>query len=106
MANEFLTWLQDEMMQHEPDRPLKPMLIPVPAARASHLAFSFAVVEGKAYMTGKKIFEADNQAGVSGVCGLTIQLDLDNLVGHSATGSDALPTASNAEPLLFFTICT
>ncbi|MCJ1251877.1 hypothetical protein MMC30_009115 [Trapelia coarctata] len=105
-ARTFLTWLQNEIVQHEPDGPLEPMLIPVPAPRALDLAFPFAVVEGKAYSTGKQIFEAENQAAVSGACGLKIQLDLDNLVDRGATGSDALPTTSNTEPPLFFTICT
>ncbi|KAK1252521.1 hypothetical protein MKX08_003708 [Trichoderma sp. CBMAI-0020] len=102
-ARAFLTWLQNEMVQHEPDGPLEPMLIPVPAPRALDLAFPFAVVEGKAYLTGKLIFEAENQAAVSGACGLKIQLDL---VDGGATGSDALSTSSNTEPPLFFTICT
>ncbi|KAL5431507.1 hypothetical protein PMIN06_012298 [Paraphaeosphaeria minitans] len=47
-ARTFLTWLQNEMVQHEPGGPLEPMLIPVPAPRALDLAFPFAVVEGKA----------------------------------------------------------
>ncbi|PVH98617.1 hypothetical protein DM02DRAFT_40083 [Periconia macrospinosa] len=105
-ARKFLEWLQNEMVQHEPDRPREPMLISVPAPRALDLAFPFAVVEGKAYSTGKQIFEAENQASVSGACGLKIQLDLDNLVNRGATGSDTSPTTSNTEPPLFFTICT
>lgn len=104
MARTFLAWLQDEMVQHRPDGPLRPMLVPVPAPRALDLAFPFAVVEGKAYSTGKKIFEAENQASISGACGLKIQLDLNNLLdrGVNAT-TDA---TSNTEPPLFFTICT
>ncbi|KAF1997753.1 hypothetical protein P154DRAFT_524611 [Amniculicola lignicola CBS 123094] len=105
-ARTFLTWLQHEMVQRELDGPLEPMLLPVPAPRALDLAFPFAVVEGKAYSTGKQIFEAENQASVSGACGLKIQLDLDNLVNRSAKGSDASPTTSNTEPPLFFTTCT
>ena len=105
-ARTFLTWLQNEMVQHEPDGPLEPMLIPVPAPRALDLAFPFAVVEGKAYSTGKQIFEAENQASVSAACGLKIQLDLDNLVDRGTTSSGALPTTSNTDPPLFFTICT
>jgi hypothetical protein len=101
-ARKFLEWLQDEMVQHEPDRPREPMLISVPAPRALDLAFPFAVVEGKAYSTGKQIFEAENQASVSGACGLKIQLDLDDLVNRGATGCDA----SDTEPPLFFTVCT
>lgn len=75
-ARTFLDWLQNEMVEHEPNRPLEPMLILVPAPRALDLAFPFAVVEGKAYSTGKQIFEAENQAAVSGACGLKIQTDL------------------------------
>ncbi|KAL7967261.1 hypothetical protein HDV63DRAFT_383008 [Trichoderma sp. SZMC 28014] len=105
-AEEFLEWLQNEMVQHEPDGSLDPMLIFVPALRALELTFPFAVVEGKAYSTGQQIFEAENQAAVAGACGLKIQLDLDNLVHAGATGSDALPTPSDTEPPLFFTICT
>jgi len=89
------------VVQHE-DGPLEPVLISVPAPRALDLAFPFAVVEGKAYSTGKQIFEAENQAAVSGACGLKIQLDLDDLVDHATT----LPTSSNAEPPLFFSITT
>ena len=105
-ARIFLKWLENEMVQHAPDRPHEPMLISVPAPRALDLAFPFAVVEGKAYSTGKQICEAENQASVSGACGLKIQLDLDNMVTRDATGSDTPPTTSNTEPPLFFTICT
>ena len=94
------------MVQHEPGGLLEPTLILVPARRALNLAFPFAVIEGKAYSTSKQIFEAENQAAVSGACGIKIQLDLNNLVDHGATDSDALPTTSNTEPPLFFTICT
>ena len=105
-ARQFLTWLQDEMVEQKPDGPLEPMLILVPAPRALDLAFPFAVVEGKAYSTGKQIFEAENQAAVAGACALKIQLDLDDLVEHAAKTSGARPTSSNTEPPLFFTICT
>jgi hypothetical protein len=96
-ARSFLTWLQNEMVPHKDDGPLEPMLISVPAPRALDLAFQFAIVEGKAYSTGKQIFEAENQAAVSGACGLKIQLDLDHLVGL-ATSSDALRSSSNTNP--------
>ena len=105
-ARQFLAWLQNEMTQHEPSGPLEPMLIPVPAPRALDLAFPFAVVEGKAYSTGKQIFEAENQAAVSGACGLKIQLDLDNLVDGGATSSDALTKPPESEFPLFFSVCT
>jgi hypothetical protein len=99
-AAAFIDWLQNELVQHEPGGPLEPMLILVPAPRALDLTFPFAVVEGKAYSTGKQIFEAENQAGVSGACALKIQLDLDSLVNSGTT------TPSITQPPLFFTITT
>ncbi|KAF2006216.1 hypothetical protein P154DRAFT_255438 [Amniculicola lignicola CBS 123094] len=102
-AEGFLTWLQDELVKYTPHGPRTPMLIAVPALRALDLAFPFAVVEGKAYSTGKQIFEAENQVSVSGACGLKIQLDLDNLVARGHTRSDAPHITSTP---LFFTICT
>jgi hypothetical protein len=102
----FLRWLPMEMMQRKPHGPFEPMLIPVPSSRALGLAFPFAVVEGKAYLTGKQIFEAENQASVSGACGLKLQLDLDDLVARSTNSSETVPTTLNTEPPLFFTICT
>jgi hypothetical protein len=44
------------------------MLLLVSAERALSLAFPFAVVEGKAYSTGKQIFEAENQDGFYALC--------------------------------------
>ncbi len=101
----FLTWLQEEMVEQKPDGPLEPMLIPIPALRALDLAFPFAVVEGKACSTGKQIFEAENQAVVSGACALKIQLDLNDLVEH-ASSSSSLPASSYNKPPLFFSVCT
>ena len=105
-ARKFLTWLQNEMTQHEPDGLLAPMLNPVPAPRALDLTFPFAVVEGKAYSTGRQIFKAENQAAVSAACGLKIQLDLNHLVDGGETVSDVIPASSNTSALLFFSICT
>lgn len=105
-ARKFLVWMQNEMVMHEPDGLLEPMLIPIPAPRALDLAFPSAVVEGKAYSTGKQIFEAENQAAVSAACGLKIQLDLNDLVDHATETSGAHSTLSDAEPPLFFSVCT
>ncbi|KIW75172.1 hypothetical protein Z517_11944 [Fonsecaea pedrosoi CBS 271.37] len=105
-ATAFIHWLQNEMVQRVPKGPLEPMLLLVPAPRALDLAFPFAVVEGKAYSTGKQIFEAENQAAVSGACALKIQLDLDSLVNSGTMRSGALPKSSNAHPPLFFSITT
>jgi hypothetical protein len=113
-AQLFLTQLQDQMMFRETGGPKEPALISVPALRASDLVFPFAVVEGKAYSTGKQIFEAENQAAVSGACGLKIQLCLDELVKRATpTSSNEFPTSSDSlsappetQPALFFSICT
>ncbi|OAL29736.1 hypothetical protein AYO20_09120 [Fonsecaea nubica] len=105
-VSEFLDWLQEEMVQHEPNGPLESLLNPVPGPRTLNLAFPFFVVEGKAYSTGQQIYEAENQASVSAACGLKIQLDLESLVNSVATKCDLSPTMSNTGPPLFFAICT
>ena len=69
------------------------------------LAFPFAVVEGKAYSTGKQIFEAENQAAVSAACALKIQLDLDAMVDRASTSSDTT-ALSDTDPPLFFSVTT
>lgn len=125
-AELFLKDLQREKEIREPDGPEEPMLVSVPAPRASDLAFPFAVLEGKAYLTGKQISEAENQAAVSGACALKMQLRLDELVKHATakTSKDQPPTSSDGRPApskgqpptllppsedqipLFFSICT
>lgn len=92
-ALELLRALQRTVESYEPDGPEEPMLISVPASRASDLAFPFAVIEGKAYSTGKQVFEAENRAAVSGACALKIQLRLDELgyrelYGFSSSASE------------------
>jgi hypothetical protein len=85
---------------------LEPALISVPASLAIDLAFPFAVVEGKAYSTGRQIFEAENQAAVAGACGLKIQLCLDELVERAATSSDIQGAPAENRFALFFSVCT
>jgi hypothetical protein len=95
------------MLCREPKGLQEPMLISIPAPRASDLVFPFAVVEGKAYSTSKQIFEAENQAAVSAACGLKIQLSLDELAQSAATTSSGLePTPSKDRCPLFFSVCT
>jgi len=105
-AKRFLEQLQNTMMPRERGGPEEPLLIAVPTQRASDLVFPFAVVEGKAYSTGKQVFEAENQAAVSGASGLKIQLCLNELVKRATTSSDVQPTPSNSPPPLFFSVCT
>ena len=105
MAKRFLTQLQDEKVLRKRGEPKEPMLITVPSLRASDLVFPFAVLEGKADSTGRQVFEAENQAAVSGACGLKIQLCLDELV-EQASSSDVSAASSKLSPPLFFSICT
>lgn len=76
----FLKDLQRVMESREPDGPEEPMLISVPAPRASDPVFPFGVDEGKAYLAGKQISEAENQAAGSGTYAIKMQLRLDELV--------------------------
>jgi hypothetical protein len=99
-ATEFIEWLQNTLIQRKVGGPYEPALILVPATRALDLTFPYVVVEGKAYSTGKHIFEAENQAAVSGACALKIQLDLDSLANSGTV------TFSTTQPPLFFAITT
>jgi len=94
------------MTPRERGGPEEPLLIAVPTQRASDLVFPFAVIEGKAYSTGKQVFEAENQAAVSGASGLKIQLCLNELVKRATTSSDVPPIHPNTTPPLFFSVCT
>lgn len=107
-ATAFIDWLQNEMKQQKPNGALEPMLILMPALRTIGLVFPFAVVEAKAYSTGKQLFEVENQAAVAGACALKIQLGLDRLVKEVTSSSDALLNSLNIQPgpPLFFSITT
>ncbi|KAH0559629.1 hypothetical protein GP486_003852 [Trichoglossum hirsutum] len=105
-AKRFIEWLNICRVTRESDGLLEPALIFVPSDRTLLLAFPFAVVEGKAYSTGKQIFEAENQAAVSAACGLKIQLDLDSLANSGTASSGTPPTSSNNQPPLFFSVTT
>jgi hypothetical protein len=102
----FLESLKQSVILREEGGLTEPMLISAPASRGVDLVFPFAVVEGKAYMTGKQFAEAENQAAVSGASGLKIQLCLDDLVKRSKAGPDIPTTPSKSPTPLFFSICT
>lgn len=99
-ATRFLEEIQSTKMKIKEGQPEETVLIIVPTQRPSDLVFPFCVVEGKAYSTGKQVFEAQNQAAVSGACGVKMQKRLDKVVELS-TGEPL-----NDEPQLFFSICT
>lgn len=99
-ARRFLEKVQSTKIKSDQGRPEEAVLVIVPTQRPSDLIFPFCVVEGKAYSTGKQVFEAQNQSAVSGACGVKMQKRLDELVELS-TGRP-----SNDEPRLFFSVCT
>ncbi|KAI4216688.1 MAG: hypothetical protein LQ351_001177 [Letrouitia transgressa] len=104
-ANALLPWLQNETKPS--GKRTEPLLISVPALQASNLAFAFAAGEGKAYSTGRPVFEAQNQAAVAGACALKIQLDLQCLTRQAKSRAGTAEAASaRALPLLFFSVCT
>lgn len=96
----FLKDLQRMMESRKPEGPEEPILISVPAPRASDLVFPFGVDEGKAYLTGKQISETLNQAAGSGACAIKMQLRLDELVKRNTAepSKDQLPTRSDGLP--------
>ncbi|KAL8649506.1 MAG: hypothetical protein Q9226_005553 [Calogaya cf. arnoldii] len=64
------------------------------------LRFPIYVIEGKAYSTGKTLFEAENQAAVSGSSMLIMQRQLTNL--HDSV----LPNHQERKSPLAFSVCT
>ena len=88
-ASDFLKYLQRQQL-----------LCSDPAQGAWPIRFPPIVVEGKSYATGKPVFEAQNQASVSGSCMTNLQHKLADLVETTSPGS-----FSNKAPLAF-SICT
>ncbi|KIW58939.1 hypothetical protein PV05_03429 [Exophiala xenobiotica] len=105
-VKKFLQKLESTTVPSQQGGPAEPLLIAFPAQRASDLVFPFAVVEGKAYSTGKQVFEAQNQAAVAGASGLKIQLALNELVKRSTTSFGVPPSPFKDQLPLFFSICT
>lgn len=93
-------------MPSQRDGPQEPVLIIVPTQRESNLTFPTLVFEGKGYSTGKQVFEAQNQAAVSGAGGVSIQLMLDELIKRATRSSDVPLTLSTNSPPLVFSICS
>ena len=95
-AKDFLEELQETQ---DPNRS-EPILCSEPTQRRLGIRFPFLPVEGKAYATGNPIFDAQNQAAVSGACAIKILHDLDDLAGRAHPGSH-----SQGQPMVF-SICT
>lgn len=105
-AKQFLEKLQDATMLSRQDGSPEPVLIIVPTQRESNLTFPTLIFEGKGYSTGKQVFEAQNQAAVSGAGGVKIQMMLDELVKCATRCSDVPLTPSKNQAPLVFTICS
>ena len=88
-ASDFLKALQNQ--QDLCSNPLQP---------AYPMRFPSLVVEGKSYSTGRPVFEAQNQAAVSGSCMINLQHKLAGLTERTSLGS-----CQSKEPLAF-SICT
>ena len=71
-----------------------------PTQNFLNVRFPILVIEGKAYATGKTIFEAENQAAVSGACMINLQKQLIGLFER------IFPNSKSGKTPLVFSICT
>ncbi|KAH0538859.1 hypothetical protein FGG08_004576 [Glutinoglossum americanum] len=76
------------------------VLYPNPVPGGPSIRFPPIVVEGKSYGTGKPVFEAQNQASVSGSCMTELQHELADLTKGASSGS------YHGKATLAFSICT
>ena len=93
-------YLLEALAKPHPQTGHPPLLHSEPTQAALHIRFPCFIVEGKSYATCRTIYEAQNQAAVSGACSLKILHDLDNLVHKSNPGS-----YSKVQPIVF-SVCT
>ncbi|KAL8802825.1 MAG: hypothetical protein Q9182_003585, partial [Xanthomendoza sp. 2 TL-2023] len=89
VSNDFLRVLQ-----------LNKRLCSNPTQHFIAIRFPFLVIEGKAYTTGKTLFEAENQAAVSGSSMLNLQQQLASLY------DSVKPASKKRGPPLAFSVCT
>ena len=95
-AKDFL----EELQETQDPNHSEPILCSEPTQRRLGIRFPFMPVEGKAYATSKPIFDAQNQAAVSGACALKILHNLDDLAARAHPESH-----SQGQPMVF-SICT
>ena len=88
-ADDFVKTLEDQQT-----------LCSDPSQEAINIRFPVLVVEGKSYSTGKFVFEAQNQAAVSGSCMMKMQHQLADLFDLIA------PRSHDKKEPLAFSICT
>ena len=97
-AQEFLRRLQTEYDSLDQDE--EKLLLTV--METGRVFFPFATLEAKAYLTGKQISEAQNQAAVSGASALNFQLHLTEMAKSAVSEFND----SQYQYPLFFSICT
>ena len=78
----------------------KPLLCLGSTKQEVQIRFPFMQVEGKSYATGRTIYEAQNQAAVSGACALEILHRLDDLA------QKAKPSSQFKGQHIVFSVCT
>ena len=71
-----------------------------PTQNFLNVRFPILVIEGKAYATGKTVFEAQNQGAVSGVCMVNLQQHLTDLF------ESVFSNLGGSKINLAFSICT
>ena len=84
----------------------EPFLCSEPTSRSLRIRFPFLIVEGKSYAIGKTIFDAQNQAAVSGACALKILYDLADLTHHADRADSSSGSLTEEAHPLVFSICT
>ena len=75
------------------------------SSHSSDMRFPMIVIEGKAYATGKTIFEAENQAAVSGSSMLKVQQQLMFSTSRAADLDSTVEKATERSPFAF-SLCT
>ncbi|KAL8964926.1 MAG: hypothetical protein Q9197_006743 [Variospora fuerteventurae] len=88
-ADDFLKGLQRERKLYSD-----------PTQNFLNVRFPILVIEGKAYATGKTVFEAQNQAAVSGGCMVNLRQQLTDL------SEGVFPNLESRKTHLAFSICT
>lgn len=77
-----------------------------PTQNFLNVRFPILVIEGKAYATGKTVFEAENQAAVSGSCMTNLQRQLSGLFKAVFPSSERTINPEGGKTPLAFSICT
>ena len=77
-----------------------------PTQNFLQVRFPILVIEGKAYATGKTVFEAENQAAVSGSCMVNLQKQLSGLLKDVFPNSERSINSEGGKTPLAFSICT